>query len=570
MKAALKVALTLVPLLAPGALFAQSASSQTAPAEAIPASPIDPAKLSAHIKVLADDSFEGRGPGTPGEVKSIAYIESQMQAEGFQPAGDKGKDGKRAWTQDVPLSRFELKGPIKLSLHYGAETKPLTQGEEIVVRSQRPVKHIALKDAPLVFVGYGVKAPERQWDDFKGVNLKGKIMVVLVNDPDFETPPGHPTTGKFGGKAMTYYGRWTYKYEEAARQHAAGVLIVHETAPAAYGWNVVKSSNIIPSFDVVQSKPDEAHTKVEGWIQRDVAVDLFKRCGLDFAAEKAKAQTAAFKPVALNCAKFSADFDVDAKTVVTHNVAGVLPGKTHPDEYVVYSAHWDHLGIGPADAKGDKIYNGAIDNADGIASILEIGRVLAAGPRPERSILLLAVTAEEKGLLGSEYYASHPLYPLAKTVAVLNIDALGAYGPARDIGTSGDGKIELQDMLAAAAKAEGRRFTPDPTPEAGHFFRSDHFPFAKRGVPAISIDSGLDLYKGGEAAGRAAAEDYVQHRYHQPSDEWKTDWDLTGMAIDDGLVLKLGRDLANSRKWPEWQAGSEFKAVRDATAAQRK
>ena len=535
-------------------------------AHAADAPRIDPARLSAHIKVLSSDAFEGRGPATEGEKKAVGYIVDQMKAIGLAPAGDVQKDGKRAWTQNVPLARFEMAGPVAASVTVNGTKRALAQGDDVAIRAAMTnVDSVSIKDAPLVFVGYGVKAPERNWDDFKGMDLKGKVLVVLINDPDFETG-----SGDFGGKAMTYYGRWTYKYEEAARQGAAGILIVHETAPASYGWNTVKNSNTNVMFDIVRKEPAKSHPSMEAWIQRDVAVDLFKKAGLDFDALKKQAQSRDFKPVALNGATFSADYKVKHEVIVSKNVAGRIVGSKFPNETLIYSAHWDHLGVGAPDAKGDKIYNGAIDNADGIAAILELARAFKSQPAPQRSILFLAVTAEEKGLLGSEYYSANPLFPLATTVGDINIDALSAAGPAKDIGTSGDGKVDLQDMLVAKAKLHGRYFTPDPVPQAGHFYRSDHFPFAKRGVPAISIGSGNDLVKGGKEAGEKAEADYTDKRYHQPADEWSPDWDLSGQAMDLGLVYEIGHDLANSRAWPRWQAGSEFKALRDKTAAQRK
>ena len=535
-------------------------------AHAADAPKIDPAKLSAHIKVLSSDEFEGRGPATEGEKKAVGYIVEQMKAIGLSPAGDVQKDGKRAWTQNVPLGMFEIQGPVVAGVTVGGEKQAWTQGDQVSIRAAMTnVDAVSIKDAPIVFVGYGVKAPERNWDDFKGMDLKGKILVVLINDPDFETG-----SGDFGGKAMTYYGRWTYKYEEAARQGAAGVLIVHETAPSSYGWNTVKNSNTNTMFDIVRKEPAKTHPPVEAWIQRDVAVDLFKKAGLDFDALKKQAQGRDFKPVVLNGATFSADFKVKHEVIVSKNVAGRIVGTKFPNETLIYSAHWDHLGVGAPDARGDKIYNGAIDNADGIAGILELARAFKSRPAPQRSILFLAVTAEEKGLLGSEYYSANPLFPIATTVGDINIDALSAAGPAKDIGTSGDGKVDLQDMLVAKAKAHGRYFTPDPAPQAGHFYRSDHFPFAKRGVPAISIGSGADLVKGGKEAGEKAEAEYTDKRYHQPADEWSPDWDLSGQAQDLGLVYEIGGDLANSRVWPQWQAGSEFKALRDKTAAQRK
>ncbi|MBO9560697.1 MAG: M28 family peptidase [Caulobacter sp.] len=527
---------------------------------------IDPAKLSAHIKVLSSDDFEGRGPATAGETKSVDYIVGQMKAIGLEPAGDLKTDGTRAWTQDVPLGKFDIKGDPHVHFMINGEHAHLKQGDEIAVRAAMTnVDAVSIKDAPLVFVGYGVKAPERNWDDFKGMDLKGKVLVVLINDPDFETG-----SGDFGGKAMTYYGRWTYKYEEAARQGAAGVLIVHETAPASYGWATVKNSNTATMFDIVRKDPAKVHPNLEAWIQRDTAVNLFKAVGLDFDALKKQAQSRDFKPVELKGATLSAEYAVDHSVITSKNIAGRIKGTARPDETIIYSAHWDHLGVGQPDAKGDKIYNGAIDNADGIAAILELARAFKSQPAPQRSILFLAVTAEERGLLGSEYYAANPLYPLSKTVADLNIDALSAAGPAKDITTSGDGKVDLQDLLVAKAKGHGRYFTPDPTPQAGHFYRSDHFPFAKRGVPAISVGSGEDLVNGGKEAGKKAEEDYTTNRYHQPADEWSADWDLSGQAQDIGLFYEVGADLANSKTWPEWQAGSEFKALRDQTKSDRK
>jgi Zn-dependent M28 family amino/carboxypeptidase len=526
---------------------------------------IDPAKISQHTKVLSSDSFEGRGPATPGEDKTVAYIVEQMKAYGLQPGGDL-KNGQRAWTQDVPLARFENKGEVKSSVTAGGQTTAYTQGEQIALRpASNGASHVTVKDAPIVFIGYGVKAPERNWDDFKGVDLKGKIALVLINDPDFETGKGD-----FGGKAMTYYGRWTYKYEEAARQGAIGFIVVHETAPASYGWATVKNSNTIATFDIVRPDPTKDHALVEGWIQRDAAADIFKKAGLDYDAAKKAAQSRDFKPVTLTGATFSADYSVDVSKVVSKNVAGLLPGAKRPGEYVVYSAHWDHLGIGPADAKGDVIYNGAIDNASGIGDLLELGRVYAKAPRTDRSILFLAVTAEEKGLLGSEYYATAPLYPLAKTVANLNMDALDLGGPAKDFSVRGDSGVTLTDDLIAVATKHGRAFSPDPRPEAGSFYRSDHFSLAKRGVPAISYNAGTDLKTGGVAAGKAWKDAYNAAKYHQPADEWSADLDFTGQAEDVNILYETGRNLANSTGWPGWKAGAEFKAVRDATADQRK
>lgn len=546
------------------ALMGQAAAA-AAQSSQIPSTPISAQHLSDLDKELSADSFEGRGPATRAEPKVIAWIVAHMKAAGLKPAGEHG-----GWTQDVPLARFEVTGPVRLSMTYGGQSHTLTQSQEIVVQTLRPVDRVAVQNAPLVFVGYGVRAPETGWDDFKGMNLKGKILVCLVNDPDFAAKPGEDAYGKFGGKAETYYGRWTYKYEEAARQGALGMLIIHETAPASYGWNTVKNSNSNAQFDIVRENPAASHPLVQGWIQHDLAEALFKASGLDLATEEVRARSKAFRPVVLKGAGFSANYAVNHSRIVSHNVLGKVEGSVHPDQTIFYTAHWDHLGVGQPDAHGDRINNGAIDNADGVASILEIGRVFAHAPTPKRTVVFMAVTAEEKGLLGSEYYASHPLYPLAKTVADINIDALSGSGPARDISVSGDSKGELQDMLVADAQKQGRRFTPDEAPAAGHFFRSDHFPFAKRGVPALSIESGQDLYDGGVKVGKAKAEAYVTQRYHQPADQWDTSIDFRGMAVDDGLAYQLGSELANSNVWPGWKPGSEFKALRDASAAQRR
>jgi len=533
--------------------------------------PVPPAALSAsaqrlsdHARILGSDEFEGRGPATPGEEKSVAYIVQQMQAEGLQPGGQI-RNGARSWTQDVPLGRFEISGPVAASYTVGGQTRALVQGDDIAIRAaQTNADRVTIANAPVVFIGYGVNAPERNWDDFKGMDLRGKVALVLVNDPDYETG-----VGDFGGKAMTYYGRWTYKYEEAARRGLAGILVIHETAPASYGWATVKNSNINAQFDIVRDNPSAVHVPMEGWVQRDVAVEMFRKAGLDFDALKKQAQSRDFRPVVLTGETFSTDFAVNHSVIVSKNVVGVMPGAARPDETVIYTAHWDHLGVGQPDANGDRIYNGAFDNGTGVASLLELGRLFAASPRPARSVVFLAVTAEEKGLLGSEYYATNPLYALEKTVADINMDGMSIWGRSHDMFAPGNSGVTLQDELAAQLQASGRVFSPDPQPEAGMFYRSDHFSFAKRGVPAISVKAGIDLVNGGTAAGRAALDDYIAHRYHQPDDEWSPNWDLSGQVEDVNLLWRWGEDLANSTRWPGWHDGSEFKAIRDASAAAR-
>jgi Zn-dependent M28 family amino/carboxypeptidase len=524
----------------------------------------DARRLAQDVQVLSSDAYEGRAVATPGEVKTLAYLVARFKAAGLQPGGDLVK-GKRAWTQDVPLGRFETKGPVTVSVADAATRTTFTQGSEIAVRAAMTgAKQVAIANAPLVFVGYGVSAPERNWDDFKGVDLKGKIAVVLINDPDFEGGEGD-----FGGKAMTYYGRWTYKYEEMARRGALGTIIVHETAPASYGWATVKNSNTNVMYDIARQDPASAHGVLEAWIQRAAADDLFRRAHVDFDAAKKQAQTRAFHPVPLTGVTLSASFAVDARVIKSKNVAAIRRGTVRPNEIVMYSAHWDHLGIGQPDATGHAIYNGAIDNGTGLAALLALGRAYGAQPAPQRSVLFLAVTAEEKGLLGSEYYASNPLYPLDQTVGLINMDALSPKGPARNFTISGNAKLDLLDMLTAKAKARGLAYTPDPQPEAGKFFRSDHFSLAKRGVPAISFGSGNDWIDGGVAAGQGDKDNYTAAAYHQPADRFDPAWSFGGMARDLSMLYELGRDLADSTVWPNWSSDSEFRKARDASAEKR-
>lgn len=531
-----------------------------------PAPRFDPQRLSQIVKTVSGDDFEGRAPATPAEAKTVDYLVAQFKAAGLAPGGDL-EGGRRGWTQSVPLVKTEFRGTPQFTLQVGPQRDALVQGEQIAVRAALDGStSVAIQQAPLVFVGYGVSAPERRWDDYKGVDLKGKIAVVLVNDPDFESG-----NGDFGGKGMTYYGRWTYKFEEAARRGALGVLIVHETAPAAYGWATVKNSNTATMLDIERDRPAAVHPKLEGWIQREVAVDLLRRAGLDFEAQKKLAQTREFQPQVLKDASLSAEYAIERQVIVSKNVVGRIEGRKRPGETVIYSAHWDHLGVGAPDAKGDRIYNGAVDNGTGLAALIEMGHAFASAPRkPDRSVVFLAVTAEERGLLGSEYYGAKPLYPLARTVAVINMDALSPEGPARNFSTSGSAASQLQDLLVEQAKGFGLAYAPDPHPEAGHFFRSDHFSFAKRGVPALSFASGNDWVEGGLAAGEAASNAYTAERYHQPGDEWRADWSFTGMAHDLPLLYRVGETLANSRRWPEWGQASEFRATREASRGERR
>ena len=542
-----------------GVLSLAAALSLATMAAAAPATP-DAHRWSEHIRVLSSDAFEGRGPGTAGETKATGYIIDQFKKLGLKPGGENG-----GWTQTVTLNRFVTQPGVQIRVTAGGVATPLTFAEQAVVQTRKPgVDHVDIKNAPLVFVGYGVSAPQLGWDDFKGVDLKGKIAVVLVNDPDFATPQ----PGLFGGIAMTYYGRWTYKFEEMARQGALGVLVVHETPAAGYPWFVVRNSWSVPQFDIPRDPKERA--LVEGWVTRQTAVDLLAKAGLDYDALKLAAQKKDFQPVTLSGVTFSTAFSVKTDRVESRNVLAKLPGTKRVGDVILYGAHWDHLGIGGADLTGDTIYNGAADNASGIGGLLELARMYASQPRTQRTVVFAAWTAEEKGLLGSDYYANHPVYPLARTVVNFNMDMMSIFGRSRDIVITGAGKGEIEVDVAKAAAAQGRVVDPEPRPEVGGYFRSDHFSLAKVGVPAVNFGSGPDLVNGGKAAGMAASADFTAKHYHQPSDQWRADLDLSGAVMDLELLYGLGRDLANSDRWPGWLPGAEFKPARDVTAAERR
>jgi Zn-dependent M28 family amino/carboxypeptidase len=529
-------------------------------------SPIDPARMSATVKVLASDAFEGRAPGTAGEAKTVAYLVQRFRALGLQPGGENG-----GWLQQVPLIHNVADTPTRLDVRVGGATLPLLAGRDISPDTIRPVSRITINDAPMVFVGYGVAAPERNWDDFKGADLHGKVAIFLVNDPDFEAAPDEPVAGKFGGRAMTYYGRWTYKFEEAARRGATAAFVVHETAAAGYGWNVVSHSTG-GTYDIVRSADQTQPVLLQAWISREATVDLFAKAGLNFEVLKRQARDASFRPVQLGDARFSIDMAVKSERVESRNVLARLPGTTHPDETILFAAHWDAFGIGAPDAKGRTIRPGANDDALGIAGVLELARAFAQAPRTQRTLVFAAWTAEERGLLGSERFGVHPLYRPEKTVADMTLDILQTAGPARDVVLIGAGQNELEDDLARAAAAQGRTVTPDAKPERGLFYRADHFSLAKRGVPTLllmGIGGGVDLVSGGRDAGDAWVNDYTAHCYHQTCDAWSQSWDLRGAAQDVDLFYRVGLELGNSRRWPEWRATSEFKAIRDTSASAR-
>jgi Zn-dependent M28 family amino/carboxypeptidase len=535
---------------------------QSLPGAAPPA--IDAVRIAAIVQELASDEYEGRAPGSAGEAKTVAFLEASFRALGLEPGGENG-----AWTQAVPLVRTQLGTPRALALSVRGQSHALTQGSEIYLNTVRNADRILVRDAPLVFVGYGVTAPEREWDDYKGVDLKGKVAVMLVNDPDFHAAAGEPVAGVFGGRRMTYYGRWMYKYEEAARRGAIAALIVHDTDGAGYGWPTVVAS-AGENYGLAGSDP-AGLLAVRGWLARDYADSLFREAGLDLDGLRAQARRRDFLPVELPIA-FTADIPVASKTTVSHNVLAKLTGATHPDETIMFGAHWDAFGIGAPDAEGRVARSGANDDALGTAGVLELARVFAAGPRPQRTLVFALWTAEERGLLGSLDYAERPLYPLERTVANLTLDILQTAGPARDVLLVGEGQGDLEDDLARAAAAQGRVVTPEALPERGLFYRADHFPLAKKGVPVLllmAMSGGADLFDGGRAAGDRWLAGYMKC-YHQTCDRWSPQWDLRGAVQDVELFHAIGARLANSRHWPQWRAGSEFRAVRDQSRAARR
>ncbi len=530
--------------------------SDAAPALDLPAvedGQISESTIKDATRTLASDAFEGRAPGTAGEEKTIAFLSERFKAAGLQP----GNNG--SWVQEVPLVEITGKDFAPLSISGKGAPMSFAYGKDWVGATYREDAETKLANSELVFVGYGINAPEKGWNDYAGLDVKGKTVVILVNDPDWQSAG---LEGPFGGKAMTYYGRWTYKYEEAARQGAAGALIVHQTAPAAYGWNVVQSSWSGPQAYAQRGADAGPLTQVNGWVSEDAARAILKAAGQDLGALTKAAQTKGFKPVPLGMSA-SASFANDIRSFTSHNVIGVLPGAEAPDEYVLHTAHWDHLGRCTPAPDGDDICNGAIDNATGTAALIALAEAHAKAGAPRRSLVFLAVTAEESGLLGATYYAQNPIFPLGQTVGGVNMDALSLAGPAKDVTVIGGGKSQLDQFLDTALKAAGRTATPDAKPEAGYYYRSDHFAFAKLGVPMIYVEGGEDLVTGGREAGAKVAADYTENRYHGPKDEFDESWDWSGVMGDLQLYYRLGRMMAMSASWPNWNDGDEFRAVRD-------
>lgn len=511
-----------------------------------------------YVATLASDGLEGRSPGTPGGERTVEYLEQQFRELGLQPAnGD-------SYRQEVALVELTAAPDARLAFASGGTSMQLAYGDDMVITTRRVQPEAAIADSEVVFVGYGIVAPEYDWDDYAGLDLRGKTALILVNDPGFGS--GDPAL--FKGRSMTYYGRWTYKYEEAARQGAAAAIIIHDTAPASYGWEVVRNGWTGPRLQAEAPDGDAGWCQLEGWITHERAGQLLEMAGQDLAGLQAAAMRRGFRGVPLGV-RATGGLHNAIRRASSPNVAGLLPGRERPGEYIVYMAHWDHLGRAQT-SNGDPIFNGAVDNATGVAGILSLAQAWSTlQPAPARSVLFLAVTAEESGLIGSEHYAGTPLAPLEKTAAVINLDALNPLGRAEDLEVVGHGASGLEELLAEAARGQGRTVTPDQRPEAGFFYRSDHFHFARRGVPALYIKSGTRLRDRPAGTGAALIAEYNSTQYHQPADEYDAAWDVSGSLQDLRLLLEVGVRVANDRGWPDWYEGNEFRAVRAASAAAR-
>ncbi|WP_299942831.1 M28 family metallopeptidase [uncultured Microbulbifer sp.] len=521
------------------------------------------ADLHKHIAVLASDQFEGRAPATTGEALTVSYLAEQFKTLGLTP-GATGADGQPSWFQQVPIVEMQIEStPLRIA---GAGVEQVLQPiTDMVAFTQRQTSASALENSELVFVGYGIVAPENDWNDYSGLNMSGKTAVILVNDPGYASKD----ESLFNGNAMTYYGRWSYKFEEAARQGAEGAIIIHETGAAGYPWEVVSGSWSGAQISLETDDRNVDRVAVEAWVTNHAARALFRSAGLDLQTEMAAAKTRDFKPKALGL-KANIRLQNSLQTSNSRNVVAKLPGRKRPDEVIVYTAHWDHLGVN-SNAKGeDQIFNGAVDNATGTAGLLAMAAQAVRLERPDRSLVFVAVTAEESGLLGSKYYAEHPAAPLEKTVAGINFDAMNVLGPARDIIVIGYGSSELEPLLETAAKAQGRYLVPEEHPERGYFYRSDHFSLAKKGVPMLYFDSGTDNLEHGREWARRKGEEYLSDHYHKPGDAYDPAWNLKGAAMDLQLGLQLGLVLANNQDWPNWYPGNEFRAIRDASAGARK
>jgi Zn-dependent M28 family amino/carboxypeptidase len=504
------------------------------------------------VLTLSSDEFEGRAPSSPGELKTIEFLKGEFEELGLEPGnGD-------SYFQEVPLVRITADPGARMVVSGRGARSSFDYGDDLIAWTKRVTQRAAVEGSELVFVGYGIVAPEYGWDDYEDLDVTGKTVVVLVNDPGFATQDA----SLFNGNAMTYYGRWTYKYEEAARQGAAAAFVVHETDPAAYPWTVVQGTWSGPQFGL-EAEDDMSRLSVEGWWTVAATRQVFEQAGFDYDSLKSLAERPGFKAVPLGLAA-SLAIENDVERSVSNNVIGVIPGTDRADEYVVYMAHWDHFGLDP-NLEGDQIYNGANDNATGVSALIELAEAfLSLDDRPARSIMFIGVTAEEFGLLGSAYYAQNPTVPLDKTVAAINIDGLNILGPMNDISVIGYGNSELDGYLERAAATQDRMVRPDTEPEKGYYYRSDHFNFAKVGVPALFPDAGLDHVVHGEEWTEQKRAEYLAQHYHKVSDEYRSDWDLSGAIDDVRLYFEVGYQLASDSQFPNWHEGTEFKAVRDA------
>lgn len=511
--------------------------------------------LAQRLEILASDTFKGRAPGTIEGEASAQWIADEMARIGLAPAAD----GSFSQTVKMNAQTVDLE-QSSLSLSIDGETTQLQAGSDTVFWTKRQIEGpISIADSELVFVGYGVNAPEYGWNDYEGVDMTGKTAVILVNDPGFETQDPE----LFNGKSMTYYGRWTYKFEEAARQGADAAIIIHETAPAAYGWNVVSGSWSGEQADLVRAGDGMDRIPIEAWISNDLGEKLFSHMGSTYAEMKKSAHTRGFKAVPMTGIKASGSITQKVTRKESQNIAGMIKGKTNPDEYMLYMAHWDHLGEKKNFATEDSIHNGAIDNASGVSLMLEVAEAFSNGEQPDRSVIFLTVTLEESGLLGSAYFAENPFIPLNKIVAGVNTDAIFPRGLSKNMEIIGSGSSELEDRLEAILKTQDRYVSPDSSPQNGYFYRSDHISLAKKGVPVIYADGGADLVDGGTEAGLKFAANYTANDYHKPSDEFDPNWDFAGVAQDAQAFHTLGLEIANSTDWPNWYEGNEFRAIRD-------
>jgi len=530
------------------------------------AAQIDSAHISEIVKTLASDEFEGRAPGGPGEEKTVAYLVDRFKALGLAPGGENG-----GWTQAVPLVHTQVQAPAVMGFDIADQHQALEQATDIAIETSRPREVIIIEGAPVVFVGFGASAPERQWDDYGEIDLNGKVAVFLVNDPDFAAGPDEAAAGRFGNRRMTYYGRWTYKFEEAERRGALAALVIHEDKAAAYGWSVA-ASGPGENYSIVRAEGSTPPVALQGWLHGDAAAQLFTNAGLDLDEQRVLARSPDFQAFELEGVTFSADLKVSVEHVESQNVLAILAGTTHSDEFLMVSSHWDAYGHGEPDAQGRTVRPGANDDALGTAGVMELARVLKAEAPLERSVVFAVWTAEESGLLGSSAYAGNPVYPLEKTVANFTFDIMQTAGPAKDVILVGEGQSDLQGDLERAAAGQGRVVTPESLPENGLFFRADHFSMARGGVPVLlimGIAGASDLVDGGRAAGDAWIAEYVGNCYHQTCDAWSPEWDLRGAIMDMELFHTIVRELGDSRRWPQWNPGSEFRAVRTESDAVR-